>query len=131
MDNKDILFEIDEKLKILIKEAVKECELDSPNPHKLATYCTKLSAQLYWLGSEMAKAELDESAKLVDLLTSSTFSGDKKMSVAEGEKRAVEETRNRYGLIKNLREAVIEVTNSLKKRIEVLGWEFQSTKTNL
>lgn len=100
--------------------------LDGPN--WLTEELIKLSFLNYEVGVAMSQAELRENESAINLLKAPLESTDKKLSVAEAEKRAVVETKNEYGLLKNQSTAIVEIINTIKKRIEILSWEFAQAK---
>ena len=109
----------------LILEEVKE-HLD--DPQWLSTACVTLTTAMYYHNTEMAHAEYRERSVVVKWLegtipAASSFTRDRKISVAEAEKRGVTETNNEYGKLKAQGEALIEVINAIKMRIRVLSWE--------
>lgn len=92
------------------------------DPEWLSDAAVQLSTLLYWHNTKTAQAELAENQAVVDLLDSSSL-GDKKMSVAEADKRAVVATNNEYHQYKLQGDAVVEAINSVKKKLDQLLWE--------
>ncbi len=98
---------------------------DYPNhldsPEWLSKSIVHLSSLLYTHNTKMALAELDESNAMVRYL--SQENNGKRMAVSEAEVRAKSDTQNRYHEMTAQQEAIIEVIQSIKKRLEVLTWE--------
>ena len=92
------------------------------DPEWLSKVCIKLSVLLFTHNTEMAQAELDEKTSAVTTIEGEVKLGGK-MSVAEAEKRAVMDTNNQYGKLKVQGEAIIQIINSCKTRLKVLGVE--------
>lgn len=92
------------------------------DPQWLSTACVTLTTAMYYHNTEMADAEYEERRVVVNWLESGIV-GNRKISVAEAEKRGVTETKNKYGKLKAQGEALIEVINAIKMRIRVLSWE--------
>lgn len=92
------------------------------DPDGLSKIAVDLAVALYLHNQELAQADLEEKKVLVSFLDSKKDDG-KGYSVAESEVRAEAQTDNKYKLKKVEGEAIIEIINSLKKRIEVLSWE--------
>jgi len=93
------------------------------DPDWISNACVEVAAYLFTHNTNMAKAELLEKQSLVALLTQTPAEGEKKLSVAESENRAVVNTQNHYGILKAQSEAVIEFINALKTRSRVLEGE--------
>lgn len=96
------------------------------DPDYLSEATMQLAALNYYMAVDMAEAEFNENEEIVNSLSMALGDGEKKISVAEAEKRAVVSTKNAYGMLKNQSAAVIEIINTIKKRLELLGWEHQS-----
>lgn len=94
-------------------------------PEELSKITVQLATLLYGHNEEMAQADLNEKRIMVGYLDSKTDEG-KKYSVAESEVRAQVETENRYKLLKVEGEAIIEVINAIKARLNVLNLERKS-----
>lgn len=92
------------------------------DPEWLSQVCIKLSVLLFTHNTAMAQAELDETTSAVETIEGEVKLGGK-MSVAEAEKRAVMATKNNYGTLKVQGEAIIQIINSCKTRLKVLGVE--------
>ena len=98
------------------------------NVNELSKMLVELSSRLYTHNSQMAEAELEEIAVIVDTLKKPDLAG-KKVSVAESEKIGVYSTGNKYGIMKAEKEGAEQVINALKIRIRVLaGEKFLSTE---
>lgn len=83
-----------------------------------------LSTILYDINKKISQAELDESRIIVGYLDQ--IRDGKKMAVSEAEKRALVDTNNAKHLMENSAEAVQEVINSVKKRLDVLAWDWKN-----
>lgn len=92
------------------------------NPEWLSKAVVYLATRLYYQNSLMAVAELNEKQATMAYLDKVDANG-KKMSVAEADKRGVIDTQNQYGEQKAQNEAIVELINSIKHRLTVLGWE--------
>jgi len=92
------------------------------DPDWLSKAAVQLATFLYYHNVGLAKADLAETSAMVTLLDKRTEDG-KKISVAEAETRAKVETENKYKEMCVTKDAMVEVINSIKKRVEVLGWE--------
>ena len=93
-----------------------------------------LSVELFTHNTSMAKAELEEVRAAVTYIESTTIvEGEKikKPSVAEAEKQALVETNNLYGELKAQGEAIKEIIQAMKKRVEVLLVERQQVTPNV
>lgn len=84
-----------------------------------------LSAMLYEINQKISQAELDEARTMVSYLDQIT--NGKKMAVSEAEKRALVDTGNAKAFMENSNEAVQELINSIKKRLEVLAYDFRNS----
>lgn len=103
-------------------QLIEEIKLHLDDPEFLSNTIVRLSAINYEVGKLMAEAKFNEANSAIGFMNSSLM-GDKKMAVSEAEKRAVVETSNSYELAKNNHDDIAELVNSLKKRLEILGWE--------
>lgn len=83
-----------------------------------------LAAITYDLNKKIAQAELDEARTVVNYLD--RVKDGKKMAVSEAEKRAVVDTGNAKHLMQNSNEAVQEMIQAVKKRLEVLSWDYRN-----
>ena len=107
----------------MIEQLLEKIKLHQDNPEELSRLCIELAGYLYTHNTQMAEAELEEKKEIVELLDKFLNDGEKKISVAEAEKKAVVTTGNKYGLLKAQNEAIIEIINSIKVRLKVLTWE--------
>jgi len=114
----------DDQINKVINDMTNPANLDNPN--WLSEAIIQLAALNYRIGVEMARRELAEHQVITNLLAVPTSDGEKKMSVAEAEKRGLTETENAYGTLKNQSFAVIELIQAIKKRIEVLSFEHRN-----
>lgn len=105
-----------------LNQLIEDIKLHIDDPEFISTAIVRLSAINYEVGALMAEAKFNESKSAIQFMNSSLM-GDKKMAVSEAEKRAIVETANTYELAKNNHDDITELVNSLKKRLDVLGWE--------
>lgn len=91
-------------------------------PDWLSGALIDLSAILVHTSVEIAQAQFREESEALECIDRSE---GKKMSVSEAEKRAKVLTGNQYKELTLEREAIVETINSIKKRIEVLSYEFK------
>ena len=105
------------------------------NPSWISEQIIHLAAELEHESELLALAELEEDKEAVSLIDRSynqasiddvAVMGGKKLSVAESEKRALVNTNNKYHELKYKREAKVEMINALKKRLDVLSWEYNT-----
>lgn len=107
-----------EKLLELVK-------LNQDNPDVLSKLVVEIASLLYTHNQLIAQTDLDEKRVVVGFLDSKKDDG-KGYSVAESEVRAEVQTDNAYKLRKLEGDAVIEVINSIKKRLDILQFERKS-----
>ena len=107
-----------------MEDLIKSIDLYKEDPLKLSEIGLQLSAQLFYHNTNMADAELKEKETMLNYFKEGATIGQKR-SVAESELYGVTETFNTYGKLKAQGEAVMEIINSIKKRIEVLNVERQ------
>lgn len=94
------------------------------NAEWLSRAIVHLSAFLYDLNRKISQAELDEARIVVSYLDQ--IKEGKKMAVSEAEKRALVDTNNARHFVENSNEAVQEVINAIKKRLDVLAFDFKN-----
>ena|SRR3990167_6519510 len=109
------------------QEIIDQIPNNQDNPNWLADAALTLARLLYTHNHNMGLVELAEHQEIVSCFTIASPEG-KKMSVAEAEKRAIVNTNNVYNTMRLEYEAIKEIINSLKKKIEVLSWEREPTK---
>ena len=107
-----------------MEELINQIKLHQDNPVKLSEIGLEIAANLFTHNTNMANAELKEKECILNYLKEGATSGQKR-SVAESELYGITETLNNYGKLKVQGEAVMEIINSIKKRIEVLNIERQ------
>lgn len=100
--------------------------LDSPE--WLSRGIIHLSVMLYELGTKIHQAELDEARITINYLDQ--IRDGKRMAVSEAEKRALIDTGNARHLLQNSNEAVQEIINSIKKRLDVLAFDYRMQGRN-
>lgn len=83
-----------------------------------------LSAILYEINKKTAQSELDEARTMVAYLDN--IQNGKKMAVSEAEKRAMVDTSNAKHLLENSNEAVQEMINAIKKRLDVISFDYKN-----
>lgn len=83
-----------------------------------------LAALLYEHNKKISQAELDESRIIISYLDQIT--NGKKMAVSEAEKRALVDTNNARHMLENSNEAVQEIINAIKKRLDVLAFDYKN-----
>jgi len=94
------------------------------NGQWLSSSILHLAAILYDLNKKTAQAELDEARTIVSYLD--MIKDGKRMAVSEAEKRAMVDTGNAKHLMQNSNEAVQEMIQAIKKRLEVLSWDWRN-----
>lgn len=104
-------------------------EINLNDPNGISEEIIRLARELETESELLAKAELAEDKEAVFMMNNKFEQTEKRMSVAESEKRALVNTFNKYHELKYKREAKIELLNAYKKRIEVLSWEFKGSNT--
>lgn len=109
-----------------IQQILKELPTHQSNPNQLASDATQLSVLLYNLGDEVAAAELLETQTALGHLDQVLMEGEKKISVAEAEKRGLAETNNEYGRLKLNYQSLVEVIQSIKKQIDSSNQQLKS-----
>ena len=92
------------------------------DPESLSKALIDLGALLYKHNQETAQAGLEEETAVVSLMDSHGVD-EKKMSVLESDARAKVMTENVYKRKTLEGEALVEYINTIKVRINVLGWE--------
>src|SRR3990167_6668350 len=102
--------------------------LHKNDPQWLSVALIEIAVLLITRAEEMAIAEMEEADKLISLVEDSALSGEKKMAIAEAERRVLIKTGNKYGILKAQQEMWVEVLNGIKRRLDVLGWDFKNTK---
>ena len=107
-----------------MEDIIKSIDLYKDDPLELSKIGLELSAQLFYHNTQMAVAELTEKKTILNYLKEDIPMGQKR-SVAESELVGVVQTENEYGKLKAQAEAIQEIVNSIKKRIEVLNVERQ------
>jgi hypothetical protein len=105
-----------------IETLLKQIDQNLQNPDWLTDTLVKLSQELYWHNTKTAQAQLAEDTETIRLLNSNVPDG-KKMAVSEAQTRAVVITQNEYSARKIQAEAIVELLQSLKKKIEYLTFE--------
>ena len=93
------------------------------DPNWLSDTAIKLSTLLYYHNTQTAEAELAENQSAIELLELPLNEGEKKISVAEADKKAVVMTENAYGKMKLQGEAIVETIQSCKKKLDFLIFE--------
>lgn len=110
-----------------INQILSELPRHYGDPVTLSNYAVQLSILLYNLGDELAEAELLENQTIVGLLdVIPGEEGGKKMSVAEAEKRGVVDSANQYGKLKLNYQSLVEIIQSLKKKVDSLSQQMKS-----
>ena len=94
--------------------------LDSPN--WLSGALVALSSLLIHTSGNIAQAQFEENAVALRYLDSA---GEKKVSVAEADKRGIQETFNRYKQSTLEREAIVETIMAIKKRLDYLAIDYR------
>ena len=107
-----------------MEELINKIKMYQDDPNKLSELGLEIAANLYTHNTNMAEAELKEKETILNYLKQGSTNGQKR-SVAESELYGVTETFNDYGKLKVQGEAVMEIINTIKKRIEVLNIERQ------
>lgn len=107
----------------MIENLLKQINQNLDNPEWLSQTVVQLGSLLFNHNTDMANAELQEKRVAIQLIDQTLQSGNKRMSVAEAEKRAVVTTNNRYGVLKAQGEAITETINAIKARLRILEWE--------
>jgi hypothetical protein len=90
----------------------------------LSSSIMHLAAMLYEINKKSSQGELDEARTIVGYLDQ--IKDGKKMSVAEAEKRAMVDMNNAKHFMENSNEAVQEMIQAIKKRLEVLSWDYKN-----
>lgn len=90
----------------------------------LSSSLLRLSHMLYDLNKKISQAELDEHRIIISYLDQ--IRDGKRMAVSEAEKRAMVDTNNAKHLMENSNEAVQEMIQAIKKRLDVLSWDFRN-----
>src|SRR6266702_479637 len=96
--------------------------LDSPE--WLSRGIVQLSEILYDLTKKLHQAEFDENRLTIQYLDN--IQNGKKMSVSEAEKRALVDTNNAKHFLENSIETIKETINAIKKRLDVLAFEYRN-----
>ncbi len=104
-----------------VLDTLKE-HMDDPN--WLSQALVTLSTYLIHTSAEIAQNQFQENAAALSFMDSV---GEKKVSVAEAEKRAVAQTFNSYKQSLLEREGIVETINSIKKRLDFLSYEYKNT----
>ena len=97
-----------------IESLIKDIETYQDDPNELSKVLIGLSAQLFWIGSELADSQLLYSRKIVKILN-----GEKKISVAQAEREADVLTECEHDHIRYEKDAILEMMNSIKARLRV------------
>ena len=105
----------------ILEQLKNSAKLEDPN--FLSNTAIELSVLLYKLNTDISEAEFEENRIVVGLLDVPLSGADKKISVAEAEKRALTLTENKYGMLKLQGQAVVEIIQSLKKKVDMLSFE--------
>lgn len=87
---------------------------------KIAIELSNLNIEI---GLAAAQAKFAQEAKVISIMDVSAATDEKKISKTEAESRAIVDTENSYEALDNEREDLAELVNSLKKRLDVLGWD--------
>ena len=114
-----------EKAKTKIEIILENIGKHRDDANWLSGSCLALTSHLYYHNTLMSEARLAEKTVVISCLENMKV-GDKRMSVAEAEKRAVVETGNAYGILKTQGDAIVEAINAIKVRVKVLSWERQN-----
>lgn len=104
---------------------IKAVQNHRDHPNELSQLIIELSAVNYQIGVLMADARLKEIRAAVGYLDTPS---EKKMSVSEAEKRSIDDSENEYEGWKNQREDILELVQSIKKRLEVLNQEYKGSR---
>ena len=96
------------------------------DPDSLSAAIVELTAYLYTHNQETAKADLEEEATVVSLMDN-TPEDAKKMSATEANSRTKVINNNLYKQSSLEGEAIVEMVNAIKVRINVLSWEFRNS----
>lgn len=107
-----------------VAQVIADSKEQLDNPEWLSKAIIRLSSINYSVAKEAALARLAEEAAILNHLNSPQLEG-KKMTKTEAETRAIVETNNAHEGYDNMYNAINELVNSFKKRIEVLAWEFK------
>ncbi len=94
------------------------------NAEWLSRSILHLSAMLYEINKKISQAELDEARAIVGYLDQ--IREGKKMAVSEAEKRAMADMGNAKHFMENSNEAVQEMINAVKKRLDVLAFDYKN-----
>jgi hypothetical protein len=97
------------------------------NPDELSKLLIEAVGTLYYLGTRQHEANLEFAQAVI---TEITQSKDKKMSVAEAERRALVSTGGKVNAIRYEREALQELINAIKMRLKVLEVELNLSQNS-
>ena len=106
------------------EQFIQEYPQNIDNGEWLSRSILHLAAILYDINKKISQAELDEGRIIISYLDQ--IRDGKKMAVSEAEKRALVDTNNARHFMENSNEAVQEMINSIKKRIDVLEFDWKN-----
>jgi hypothetical protein len=106
------------------EQFLQEYSQNLDNGEWLSSGIIHLAAILYELNKKISQAELDEYRITVNYLDQ--IRDGKKMAVSEAEKRALVDTNNTRHLLENSNEAIQEMIQAIKKRLDVLAWDYKN-----
>lgn len=112
----------------LIEKLRTELPKHYDDPDYLSKAIMDFARYTYYHNTLVANAEREEAEALVRLLKAPLEDGEKRVSVAEAEKRAVVDTENIYGKLKLDQVSNETLINAIKLRIRVLLGEKENSK---
>lgn len=110
---------------VKIKELLSQIEANQDNLNWLANCAIQLSVLLYNLGEELGAARLLEEQTIIGYLDITPLEGERRMSVAEAEKRGIVDCQGTYDKLKINYQSIQEIIQSLKKKIDLTSQQIK------
>lgn len=109
-----------------IQELISQISSHEQDLNWLANCVVKLSVLLYNLGDQMSAAKVEEGRTLVGYLDLKLGESEKRMSVAEAEKRAFTDTTGMYDKLRMNYQSLIEIIQSIKKKLDITSQQLKT-----
>lgn len=93
------------------------------DPQWLSKAVVELADILTHQSSDIAQAQFEETKSALKYMDDPSV--EKKMTNSEADKRAIVDTQNRQKELILQREGIIETIQAIKKRLDILSWEFR------
>lgn|SRR3972149_4611710 len=102
-----------------IKELLNQINANTNDLNWLSNCAVQLSILLFNLGEELGDARFLEEQTVIGYLEMVPIEGERRMSVAEAEKRGIVDTQGVYDKLKINYQSIQEIIQSLKKKLDL------------